>query len=99
MIRQAEKHAEADKKRKDVIEASNHAEQIIHDTEKAMGEFKDQLDKEEESKIRDKIKELRELLREGPDNLDADTIKSKYGDLQQSSLILSRIFDSSSLSN
>ncbi|TPX31264.1 hypothetical protein SmJEL517_g05378 [Synchytrium microbalum] len=88
MIRQAEKHAESDKKRKDVIEASNHAEQIIHDTEKAMGDFKDQLDKEEESKIREKIKELRELLAQGPENLDADGIKTKYGELQQGSLKL-----------
>ncbi|TPX43954.1 hypothetical protein SeMB42_g04505 [Synchytrium endobioticum] len=88
MIRQAETHAEADKKRKDVIEASNHAEQIINDTEKAMGDFKDQLDKEEESKIREKIKELREILSQGPDDLDAETIKSKYGDVQQSSLKL-----------
>lgn len=88
MVRQAEKHAEDDRKRKDVIEASNNAEQIIHDTEKAMTEFKDQLDKEEETKIRDKIKELRELLSQGSDNLDADSIKSKYADVQQSSLKL-----------
>jgi molecular chaperone DnaK len=88
MVQQAEKHAEADKKRKDVIEASNRAEQMILDTEKSISEFKDQLDKEEEAKIREKIKELRELLDQGPDNLDADSINSKYADVQQSSLKL-----------
>jgi len=88
MIREAEKHAEEDKKRKDVIEASNHAEQIINDTEKHMGDFKEQLDKAEEEKIREQIKELREYLAQGTesDKLDGQEIKTKTGDLQQASL-------------
>ncbi|KAI8828306.1 heat shock protein 70 family [Chytridium lagenaria] len=88
MIHEAESHAESDKKRKEVIEATNHAESIIHDTEKAMTDFKDQLDKEEADKLRTKISELRTLLAEGPDKLEAETVKEKYGELQQSSLKL-----------
>ncbi|KAJ3204094.1 70-kilodalton heat shock protein [Dinochytrium kinnereticum] len=88
MIHEAESHAESDKKRKEVIEATNHAESIIHDTEKAMGDFKDQLDKEEAEKMRAKISELRTMLSEGPDKLEAEQVKEKYGELQQSSLKL-----------
>jgi molecular chaperone DnaK len=88
MVVEAEKFAETDKKRKDIIEASNHAESIINDTEKAMTDFKDQLDKEEESKIREKITEIREYIAKGADETDAGTIKEKYGELQQQSLKL-----------
>ncbi|KAJ3403859.1 hypothetical protein CcCBS67573_g01548 [Chytriomyces confervae] len=87
MVTQAEAHAEADKKRKEVIEESNKAESIIHDTEKAMTEFKDQLDKAEADKIRAKITEIRELLAKS-EEVEAEKIKEAYGDLQAGSLKL-----------
>ncbi|KAJ3028323.1 UNVERIFIED_CONTAM: 70-kilodalton heat shock protein [Siphonaria sp. JEL0065] len=87
MVTEAESHAEADKKRKEVIEESNKAESIIHDTEKAMTEFKDQLDAAETDKIKAKITELRELLA-NPENAEAEKIKETYGDLQAGSLKL-----------
>ena len=40
MVRDAESHAEADKEKKDRIEAVNQAEGILHDTESKMEEFK-----------------------------------------------------------
>ncbi|KAJ3188971.1 70-kilodalton heat shock protein [Gaertneriomyces sp. JEL0708] len=88
MISQAEKFAESDKQRKEVIEASNHAESAINETEKAMSEFKDQLDKEEAEKLRKQITELREMIAKGPEENTAEEIKTKYGELQQSSLKL-----------
>ncbi|KAI8816092.1 heat shock protein 70 family [Fimicolochytrium jonesii] len=88
MINQAEQFAETDKKRKEVIEATNHAESIINDTEKAMTEFKDQLDKAEVDKIKSQIAELREMLAKGPEENAPETIKEKYGELQQASLKL-----------
>lgn len=51
MIKKAEQYAEEDKKRKDVIEATNHAEAIVHDTESRIDEFKDQLPADEVEKI------------------------------------------------
>ncbi|ORY44005.1 heat shock protein 70 [Rhizoclosmatium globosum] len=87
MVANAEAFAEADKKRKEVIEESNKAESIIHDTEKAMTEFKDQLDKAEADKIRAKITELRELLAQS-ETVEAEKIKETYGDLQAGSLKL-----------
>ncbi|KXS18278.1 heat shock protein 70 [Gonapodya prolifera JEL478] len=88
MVVEAERHAEEDKKRKEVIEASNHAESVMADTEKAMGDFKDQLDKEEEKKIREKIQELRDYLAKGSDNVDAQEVKLKAGEVQSASLKL-----------
>ncbi|KAJ3062323.1 Stress-70 protein, mitochondrial, partial [Quaeritorhiza haematococci] len=91
MISQAERHAESDKARKELIESKNHAESVINDTEKAMADFKDQLDKEEESKIREKIKELRDMLAQadaGAEGVTAEGVKEKYGELQQGSLKL-----------
>merc|ERR1711978_742471 len=62
MVRDAESHAEADKEKKDRIEAVNQAEGILHDTESKMEEFKDQLNAEDASKMKDQIKEVRDKL-------------------------------------
>lgn len=47
MVKNAEQYAQADKVKRDRVEAVNQAEGIVHDTESKMEEFKDQLPKEE----------------------------------------------------
>ncbi|KAJ3207362.1 70-kilodalton heat shock protein [Clydaea vesicula] len=86
MINEAEKHQEEDNLRKQNIEAKNDAENIISSTEKSMSDFKDQLDKEEENKIREKIAELRKVI--SNEDSSAEEIKTKCGELQQDSLKL-----------
>lgn len=49
MVKKAEQYAEEDRKKKEVVEAINQGESIIHDTESKMEEFKDQLPSEEVS--------------------------------------------------
>ncbi|KAJ2766810.1 Hsp70 ATPase ssc1, partial [Coemansia nantahalensis] len=91
MIANAEKHAEADKERREVIEATNSAESIITDTEKHLEEFKAQLDKEEATKIRSQLDELRQTLAKvsaGEATLTAEEIKKQSGNVQQASLKL-----------
>ncbi|WP_417250143.1 molecular chaperone DnaK [Celeribacter sp.] len=44
MVKDAEANAEADKKRKDLVEAKNQAESLIHSTEKSMEEHADKVD-------------------------------------------------------
>ncbi len=44
MVKEAEENADADKERKELIEAKNQAESLIHSTEKAMEEHKDKVD-------------------------------------------------------
>src|SRR6202012_680746 len=41
MVRDAESHAAEDKKRKELVEARNHADALIHQTEKSVAEFGD----------------------------------------------------------
>lgn len=47
MVNEAEKYAEDDKKRKEMVETVNQAENAIHDIESKMEEFKEQLPAEE----------------------------------------------------
>ncbi|MBB3711412.1 molecular chaperone DnaK [Limimaricola variabilis] len=44
MVREAEENADADKKRRDLVEAKNQAESLIHSTEKSMEEHADKVD-------------------------------------------------------
>ncbi|KAF9336908.1 Stress-70 protein, mitochondrial [Linnemannia elongata] len=87
MIRDSEKFAEADRKKKEQIEATNHAESVISETEKNMDEFKGQLDASEADKIKEQITKLREVLAKG-DNVEAEEIKKDVSELQQGSLKL-----------
>ena len=47
MVRNAEQYAQQDKIKKEQVEAFNQAENIIHETESKMTEFKDQLPQDE----------------------------------------------------
>jgi molecular chaperone DnaK len=86
MVREAEANAEADKKRKESIEAINGAESVIHDTEKNLDDFKDDLEPEADSKVREKVKALREYLSKDQDQLDGEEIRKLSGEVQQESL-------------
>ncbi|KAJ1975546.1 hypothetical protein H4R34_004295 [Dimargaris verticillata] len=91
MIVQAEEHAEADRARKEVIEATNHANSVIADTEKALTDFKDQVDAKDAEGIKKFMNELRETLAQvesGESKLTAEDLKAKVGELQQISLKL-----------
>ncbi|GFX91356.1 stress-70 protein, mitochondrial [Trichonephila clavipes] len=87
MIKNAEKYAEQDRVKKEIVEVVNQAEGIIHDTESKMEEFKSQLPEEEMSNIKTKIEEVRQLL-SNKDSESPETIRKATQDLQQSSLKL-----------
>ncbi|EGD79865.1 chaperone DnaK [Salpingoeca rosetta] len=88
MVKQAEAHAEEDKLRKERIEAVNNAESIIHDTEKNLDEFKDDIEADAADSVRGKITELRDMLSNAASNteLTAEEIRTKAGEVQQESL-------------
>jgi molecular chaperone DnaK len=44
MVREAEENADADKQRRDLVEAKNQAESLIHSTEKSLEEHSDKVD-------------------------------------------------------
>ncbi|SAM00309.1 hypothetical protein [Absidia glauca] len=91
MIQQAEANAEADRARRDTIEMANRADSVMSETEKAMDDFKEQLDKAEAHKLREQITNLRaEALKaqSGEADVKPDELKAKIDELQQSSLKL-----------
>jgi molecular chaperone DnaK len=87
MVKDAEKYASEDQKRKDKIEAVNQAESAIYDTETKMEEYKDQLPAEEVTKLKDEIVKLREKL-SNHENETAETIREAFGEMQKASLKL-----------
>lgn len=91
MIQQAEANAEADRARRETIEMANRADSVTTETEKAMDEFKEQIDKAEAETLKQKIADLRaEAMKaqSGEASLSPEELKAKIDDLQQSSLKL-----------
>jgi molecular chaperone DnaK len=84
MVRDAEENAEADKKRRELVEAKNQAESLIHSTEKAIAEHKDKVDPTTVEAIELAIAALNDVL---PGN-DAGKIKSGIQNVQEASMKL-----------
>ncbi|NCN59055.1 molecular chaperone DnaK [Candidatus Roizmanbacteria bacterium CG22_combo_CG10-13_8_21_14_all_38_20] len=80
MKKEAEEHAEEDKKEQETIEIKNQAETVIYTAEKTLRESKDKIKKEDKKEIEDKIKELKEILEKG----EKDEITTKIEELSQS---------------
>merc|ERR1712176_999611 len=89
MLKDAEKYAEEDKKRKELIEERNRADQTIHDIESKLNEYKDQLDADEVKTLQDDAARLKEEMQR--DDANAEEIREKAGDLQKRSLSLFEI--------
>lgn len=84
MVKDAESNAEADKKRREAVEAKNQAEALIHSTEKSLGEYGDKVSEEEKKAIEDALAELKTAV-EGDD---AEDIKAKTNALAEASMKL-----------
>ncbi|KAJ3465840.1 hypothetical protein MRS44_006498 [Fusarium solani] len=91
MVEDSEKYAEADKERKGAIEAANRADSVLNDTERALNEYADKLDKTEADSIKEKVTTLREFVAKnlsGEGTATAAEIKEKVDELQVASLNL-----------
>lgn len=84
MVRDAEANAEADKQRRELVEARNQAESLIHSTEKAVEEHKDKVDPTTVEAIELAIAALKDTV-EGDD---ASKIKSGIQNVQEASMKL-----------
>ncbi|HEX7048020.1 MAG TPA: molecular chaperone DnaK [Gammaproteobacteria bacterium] len=73
MVRDAEAHADEDKKARALVDARNQADAIIHATGKSLKEFGEKLEAEEKEKIEKAIEELKEAM-QGDDK---DVIEQK----------------------
>ena len=81
MVKDAEAHAEEDHKAKELAEARNHGDGLIHSVQKSMKELGDKLPAEEKQKIEAAIKELETAVRGD----DKDEIKAKTDALMEAS--------------
>ena len=84
MVKDAEAHAEEDKKRKAAVEAKNHAEALVHSTEKALSEHGSKIGDAERTAIENAIADLKEALKGD----DSAAIQAKTNALAQASMKL-----------
>ena len=61
-VKDAQAHAEEDKKKKEEIEVKNNAESLIYNSEKTLGELGDKISGEEKSKIENEIENTKKAL-------------------------------------
>ncbi|MFL5025875.1 MULTISPECIES: molecular chaperone DnaK [Microvirga] len=84
MVKDAEAHAEEDKKRRELVEAKNQGESLIHATEKSLTEYGDKVSEGDKQGITTAIDALRQALA----GEDAEVIKARTTDLMQASMKL-----------
>ncbi|HEV2363084.1 MAG TPA: molecular chaperone DnaK [Caulobacteraceae bacterium] len=87
MVKDAEAHAAEDKKRKDLVEAKNHGQSLVHTTEKAMAEHGSRLDEADRSAIESAVSDLKSVL-EGEDT---EAITDRTQKLMQASMKLGEV--------
>jgi molecular chaperone DnaK len=84
MVKDAETNAAEDKKRREAVDAKNHADALVHSTEKALAEHGSKIAEPERRSIEDAVSDLKEALKGD----DAEAIKTKTNTLAQASMKL-----------
>jgi len=72
-VKEAEQFAEEDKKRKEEVDTRNTADQMVYQTEKALGELGDKISAEEKASVQAEVDKLKELLK----GTDTEAIKTQ----------------------
>ena len=81
MVKEAEAHEAEDKKKRELIEARNHADSLVYTTEKSLKEYGDKIDAAEKQKIEDAAAALKKAM----EGSDTDAIKKASDELMQAS--------------
>ena len=84
MVKDAEANKEADKKKRESVDARNQGETLIHSTEKNLKEHGSKVSEQDKKAIEDSLSHLRNALK----GTDVEEIKKKTQDLVQSSMKL-----------
>ncbi|CAN5138399.1 molecular chaperone DnaK [soil metagenome] len=84
MVKDAEANAADDKKRREAVDAKNHADALVHSTEKALAEHGDKVGEPERKAIEDALADLKEALKGD----DSEAIKAKTNTVAQASMKL-----------
>lgn len=81
MKKEAEEHAEEDKRREELVDTKNQADTLIYSVEKTINEQKDKISEEDKENIENAIKNLREVMK----SEDTMEIRQKMDTLQKAS--------------
>ncbi len=81
MVKEAEEHAEEDRRQRELVEARNQADNMIHTTRKSLSDLGEQVDESERQEIENAIQAL-EAVKDGDDK---DAIEQKTQELAQKS--------------
>tara|TARA_B100001079_G_scaffold60444_1_gene51172 strand:- start:1207 stop:3117 length:1911 start_codon:yes stop_codon:yes gene_type:complete len=84
MIKDAEAHADEDKKFQELVTSKNMAESLIYSTKQSLEELKDEISKDEKSAIEDAVKELEEAITGD----DKEAIDAKSQNLSEKAQVL-----------
>src|SRR6266576_1651051 len=84
MVKDAEANAAEDKRRREAVDAKNHADALVHSTEKALSEPGSKVPEGDRRAIEDAVSDLKEALKGD----DAEAIKAKTNTLAQASMKL-----------
>ena len=84
MIQEAELNKEADQKKREEVEAKNHADSVLASVENSMKEHGDKLTEDERAKITQSMDQLKESVKSN----DIETIKAKTKELSEASMKL-----------
>jgi len=84
MVKEAEAHADEDKKRRELVEARNHADGLVHTTEKSIKEMADKMPAD----LKQAVERDLEALKKVKDGDDLGEIKAKTEALMQTSMKL-----------
>jgi len=77
MVKDAEAHAEDDRKLMETVQARNGLDALVHSVKKSIGEYGDKIDAAEKAKIEDAVKDAEELLKQKDASKDALEAKSE----------------------
>ena len=81
MVKDAEAHADEDKKARELVDTRNQADALVHSTEKSLKEYGDKVDAAEKSKVEGLVAELKEIAHGD----DKDAIEKKTQELLEAS--------------
>ena len=81
MVKDAETHEEEDRKQRELVDARNQADNLIHATEKSLQEYGEQISGDAKQKVEQAVENLREAMK----GVDKETIETRTRELSEAS--------------
>jgi molecular chaperone DnaK len=81
MVKDAEAHAEEDQRQRELVDARNQADNLIHATEKSLNEYGEQITADQKQKVETAVENLREAMKGD----DKETIETRTRELSEAS--------------